>query len=295
MFLKRIQTGFLFSVLFIAFPVQATIYLDLNAENGTVGNSVSNPPFCQGPCSGDGESATYETSGGTPEGTKYYQWQIANNQTNHYTEIANVQSLPVNASLGNTYYLAAFFNVTRINGIDVWHESDMSGDKFIEFTGSGIRWVFSIGHWDSYCMASNQNHNFSVYISNANYHLSPSLECVDNLHQNASGFSGKNNPIQLLYDTWHSVVMGVKMSSNNSGSVTVYIDGIKVIEYNNISTAANSSPTIDYVKLGGTIAQPGYDTPAHFKKVDGLLLTDNIQDIIDGGYFLKRPKSPVAY
>ena len=36
--------------------------------------------------------------------------------------------------------------------------------------------------------------------------------------------------------------------------------------------------------MGGTIAQTAYDAPAHYRKFDAFMLTDNWQDIIDGGY-----------
>ena len=83
--------------------------------------------------------------------------------------------------------------------------------------------------------------------------------------------------------------MAVKMATDNTGSFTVYIDGVKLYEYNNIKTVATTSATITDIKMGGSIAQGAYDAPAHYRKFDALILTDNWQDIVNGGYLKTRP------
>ena len=56
---------------------------------------------------------------------------------------------------------------------------------------------------------------------------------------------------------------------------------------------ANSKAYVDNVKLNGTIAQPDYDCPAHKRQVDGIILTDEWQDIVNGGYLTwGPPKAP---
>ena len=232
--------------------------------------------------------------GSTPKGTKYVEWQTADNWNQHYTEITNTQGLPMTASMGTTYYLGFFFNFIRINGFDIWHEfADTSADKVFDITGSGIRWTFLVGQLESACFVQNQNHRFTAWIMNATYHLNPDIECVDQFIQNVSGYN-KYNPIQLDYEKWHVAVMAIKIATNNTGSATLYINGIKILEYNNIITAANNSPTISYIKMGGTIAQPAYDAPAHYRRFDALILTDNWQDVINGGYLSGGNASPTV-
>ena len=43
-------------------------------------------------------------------------------------------------------------------------------------------------------------------------------------------------------------------------------------------------------EIDGTIAQPAYDAPSHYRQYDAFIVTDNWQDIIDGGY-LSDPES----
>ena len=43
------------------------------------------------------------------------------------------------------------------------------------------------------------------------------------------------------------------------------------------------------ITMGGTIAQPAYNAPAHYRQFDALLLTDNWQNIIDLGYLKHEP------
>jgi hypothetical protein len=273
----------------------ATIYLNLDAENGTVGSTVPNPPFCQTQCSGSGEPATYQSNGGAAQGTNYFQWHTVDNQLEHYTVIRNTQT---NNLLGKTIYLAYYFRFDRINSNDIWRvgTGTQSADKGVELTGNGIRWILARGQWDK-CnnggFASNQAHRFTIWAGNPSYHLNPELEAYGT---NQNGYSC-SNPMQLEYERWYSAVVAVNFAADNSGSITVYIDGVRVIDYQNIQTAANNTPTIDAIHLGGTMAQPAYNSPSHYRKFDAFMLTDNWQDIIDGGYLrgITMPKAPVAY
>ncbi|MBL7222807.1 MAG: heparin lyase I family protein [Candidatus Brocadiae bacterium] len=102
-------------------------------------------------------------------------------------------------------------------------------------------------------------------------------------HPNQSGYSARR-PVQLEYERWYSCVMAVKMAADRTGSVAVWIDGVKICEYRGIKTCANANPSITQITMGGTIAQPAYDAPAHYRRFDALLLTDNWQNVVDLGY-----------
>lgn len=276
--------------LFAAYtPANATVYLNLNAEEGTVGTIVPYPPFEA--VNTSVARATYQSSGGTPQGSKYYQWQTVNSQLDHLTAMWLNNSTPITNIIGNTYYLAYFFRFDRINGLDIWHElNDQSYDKLTDIMGSGVRWTFKVGQHEAGCYTQNQDHRFTVGIGNSGYNFS-GLECVDQLIQNSNGYSA-SNPIQLTYEAWHSVVIAIRMTADSTGSVALYINGTKILEYNNIRTVLNGSSTLSYIYMGGTIAQTAYDGPAHYRKFDAFLFTDNWQDIVNGGYLGKRPMPP---
>jgi hypothetical protein len=284
----NISVMFFSLLLIVSSTSHATIYFYFDAENGTDGTNLSNPPFCQTECTSAYAKGTYQSSGGAPQGSKYFQWQTVNNQPEAYTVIGNVSQNPplVSNALGNTYYVAYYFNFTRINGLDIWHETGQSADKGVEIVGSGIRWVLGRGNWAT--LINNQDHRYTVFVGNPSYHLNLSFEHGDIYWPNQNGYNSTNT-LQLQYERWYSAVMAVKIASDNTGYVTFWIDGVKIGEYNNIRTAANSSPTISHMVMGGTIAQGAYDAPAHYRKFDALLLTDNWQDIINGGYLGKRP------
>ena len=298
---KQIKLKFVFMMflwlLVVPNASYATVYFYYDAENETVGNGVPRDPngvdICTQGCSSFGFSdATVQLAGGAPQGSKYFQWVTVNNQPSVYTEVVNHSTFPISLSLGTTYYLAYFFNFTRINGLDIWHETGQSADKGVELDGSGIRWIISRGNWP--CIADTQDHYYTVWIGNPTYVLNPSPipNCVDNIFGgNQNGYSA-SNPIQLQYERWYSAVMAVKIASNNTGSVAFWIDGVKIGEYNNIITAANSSPTINFIGMGGTIAQSALDAPAHYRKFDALMLTDNWQDIVNGGYLSGGGNNP---
>jgi hypothetical protein len=276
-----------FSFCYAASAAHATVYLSLDAEDGTVDQPVPNPPFCQTPCSGSGALATYE-SGGAPQGSNYYQWGIAANQTNHYTEV-RFPGGPVTGILGRTIYYAFFFNTVRINGQDVWHECPdpeghcQSADKGEYLWGDGLRWSVGRGQWQHHY--ANQDHRYTVWQGCYNsYGLCPPDWPVENTYvQNRSGYS-RANPIQLEYERWYSVVQAIGVAADNTGFLAIYIDGVLISEYAGIRTAAHANPTISDLYLGGTIAQGAYDAPAHYKRFDAFIVTDDWQDIVNGGY-----------
>ena len=289
----------LVSLIGIAAPSYATIYFQFDAENlACDGSELPIPPFWTSTVAYRGHISCDPS----PQGTRHIEFTTKDNQSTAYTEINKTQdgqAISINNIIGKTYYLAYYFNFTRINGNDIWKESTVSGDKGIEFDGNGIRWILGRGQYSkcngSYSpgFARNKDHHYTVWVGNPTYHLNPDLE---GFATNLNGYSCAN-PLQLKYDQWHSAVMALKVANDNTGSVSVYIDGVKVMEYNNIRTAANSNPSITRITMGGTIAQPANDAPAHHRKFDAMLLTDNWQDIIDGGYleYVAPPKPPTVF
>ena len=273
-------------ILFAYSPAHATVYLNLNAEEGTVGTVVplslfhqDDPP--QTPYGG--ARATYQSSGGTLQGSKYYQWQTVNNQLDHYAEI-DTPSGPVTNIIGKTFYLAYYFRFDRINGLDIWHEcaACQSADKGVYLWGDNLRWTVSRGEWYSY--AQNQDHRYTVWVGDYNaYNLNPELKSGGVYGQNQNGYSW-TNPIQLQYERWYSLVFALKVAPDKTGSFALYIDGVKISEYTNIQTVFASPATITRIVPGGTLAQPAYDAPEHYRKFDAFILTDDWQDIVDGGY-----------
>lgn len=280
---KLIMSVFL--ILALSHPSYATVYFSWTSENESCGAVLPNPPFFTRV-----EFKGRTVCGETPEGTKYIEWQVPENLNNANTEVSYDYGLfPVNNLIGRTFYLAYFFNFTRTNGRDIWHLTGQSADKGVELSGDGVRWLVSPGHWSPF--VANQPGRYTVWLGNPTYHLD-ALEVSDIYPPNRSGYTF-SNPLQLEYEKWHAAVMAIKMATDNTGSATVYINGVKIAEYTNIRTAASSSATISKLTLNGTIAQPDYDAPPHYRRFDGLLLTDDWQDIINGGYVAGSPAAPV--
>jgi len=296
-YLKPKLTILLLLFIFLAYnPLSAngTVYLNINAEDGTVGGDLPNPPFCQAACGETYAVGKYASIGGAPQGTKYFQWTTLDSQHSAYNLVNNPSTLPTTSIIGKTFYLAYYFNYTRINGLDIWYETSDSADKGIEITGTGVRWIASPGYWGS--LGNNQDHHYTIWMGNPTYHLNSQFEGNPYwtvIPPNQNGYSLANPP-QLQYERWYSAVMAVKMATDNTGFVALYIDGVKILEWTGLITAATTSATINYITMGGTIAQPAYDAPAHIRKYDAMLLTDSWQDIINGGYF-KKPSSPFLH
>jgi len=303
--LKRISNFVLASAFFGLFMLSnayGTVYFHFNAEGYNDGDGVpiyvaSGPKFCQTECGSGGETATIQSSGGAPQGGKYWQWHIQPNQVDARTEITNKGVFPLYNVLGKTFYYAAIFKIERINGNDVFHEGRgiQSANKFLELVGTNIRWSAGIGQWSqcngSDSWAANNDGYFFVHGGNATYHLNPEFETYTG---NMNGFSC-NNPPQLAYDTWHSVVFAVKIETDSTGFYKLWWNGTQITERLNIRTSAGESPSITRMQILGTIAQPAYDAPEHYVKMDNLMLADDWQDIVDGGYLAGAPTGGVQF
>jgi|MTBAKSStandDraft_2_1061841.scaffolds.fasta_scaffold01518_23 hypothetical protein len=287
------------SILFFSSSAQATIFFKFDAENEPVGSILplragSYANFCQTECGtpAEYEKGTVQDAGGAPQGSKYFQWRTINLQHDALNEIQSdtmpdSNGWPITLEKNKSYYLAYYMRFDRMSGLDIWHEGTdvQSGDKGVELYGPDVRLLTSRGQWDH--MSANQDHHFTVWggIMRGD---NPDLVWG----QNSSGYN-PTNPIQLTYETWHPVIMEFKLSCNNQGHLAVYINGVKTEEYLNVNTLApNCSPVVSMIHMGGTFAQPAYDSPAHFRKFDALILTDNWQDIVDGGYLAEASSPP---
>ncbi|MDW7774304.1 MAG: hypothetical protein SCH71_15570 [Desulfobulbaceae bacterium] len=295
---------FLFASLILYDPAYATIYFYFDAEDGNIaGTNLPLPAtapnglgFCGTPCGGLPPTGTYGSSISAPQGNMYFEWNITSpNQGNVRNEVKNRLTFPVSLSLGTTYYLAYWMRFDRKNGLDIWQEGSLqSSDKGVELSGDGIRWTTSRGQWTecrgvSGAFMANADHRFTVWVGNPTYHLNPSLEAYG---PNQSGYSCSNTP-QLEYERWYSVVLGVKVAIDATGSIQYWLDGTKIIEDTGIQTAASGiSPTISAINMGGTMSQPAYDAPPHYRRFDALMLTNNWQDIVDGGYLAGAVSPP---
>ena len=309
--LKRVATLISFSLAaLLSSQTQATVYFYYDAEDVTTGevlphHQTSGVEFCQTACSGAGARGVVHDQNSfgvpAPQGSKYWAWHIAQGQIEAYTAAKNVSTMPATNIIGKTIYLAVWVRHERINGQDIWNTSGQSTNKHLDIRGNGVRWTIGQGHWDkcdgSYSpgFENNDPHHFSVYGGNATYHLNPSLE---EFGSNRNGYTCQNMP-QLKYETWNSYVLGITISdaTNANGARRLWLNGQLIAEHTNIRTNNSPNPTIDRMELLGTIKQPQYNVAEHYTLMDALMLTDNWQDIIDGGYLEAAvvPKPPSAY
>lgn len=290
---RAIVVSILLTALAFMPKAYATVYFSFDAESSTVGSQLTNQPFCSWECIGEGYQSIVigmiGATGGAPQGSKYFYWNIVQNQHSHYNEIRQSPNLPSGTNmLGKTVYLAYYFRFDRSSGgtrYDIFERGNgvQSAEKGIEIRGPGLRWVTSMGQWDS--LPANASGKFSTFVGNPSYHLNSSLEHNDIYYPNQGGFSG-SNPIQLDYEKWNSIVFGIKLATNSTGAISMWVNGTKTLEYLNIPTVASgtSAVAVEYLELGGTLCQPAYDCPPHTRKYDAMLLTDSWQDILNGGY-----------
>ena len=146
------------------------------------------------------ELAAHVRRGHAPQGKKYFEWEVTDKD--HHSRLTEVKGrdFPIKCELGKTYYVACYFNFTRINGKDIWHETGDSGDKGIELRGpgrrgAGIRWILSRGHWG--CFAPNKDHRYTVWLGDLVNH-NPEIRKADGLNPppNRSGYSAKSSTLQ---------------------------------------------------------------------------------------------------
>lgn len=92
------------------------------------------------------------------------------------------------------------------------------------------------------------------------------------------------------YERWYSFVYMLQVNTMNganpnpNGALRLWVNGTLLADRSNLCITDSSSATIDIIEINGTIAQGAYDAPAHYRKFDAFMLTDNWQNIINGGY-----------
>lgn len=259
-------------------PVYATIYYSWDSENQVCDSAL---PFYN-----EGGSPHTRCGSGAKQGTKYLEYSWAGSVHDGYTEFTG-QGFPHTLVMGRTYYFAMWVYFERINGLDIWHEfSGQSYDKLIDvFYGSNVRFVIINGQHESGCANQNQDHHFTGFLFEGN-RLNTSLPnyCIDYVHANVAPYQAKVSPLQLNYESWISYVLVVKMANDYTGSWQLYANGTKIIDNINVRTVSGTPAVAERINLNGTIAQPAYDAPPHKRRFDAILLTDNWQDIVNGGY-----------
>lgn len=287
-------------LLAFAGSTQATVHFLFDAEAGSVGANVPNPPFCNDQCGATGAvGPVVDNAGGAPQGVKYFQWAVAANQHDHYNEVAYSHPI-LTASEGTTMYLAYWLRIDRQTGgsrFNVFQTGAgvQSAEKGTGLhgpnVGDGLRWDVSIGQWDSY--AANSADHFTVWGGNPSHHLNPALEHNDVFYQNQNGYSD-TNPIQLAYETWHAIVMEITASTGTGGTFRIWVNGTQVLSYTGIRTIAGTEFQLAYIELGGTLCQPAYDCPPHLRKYDALMVADSWSDVVAGGYAFGGPPAVLS-
>ncbi len=88
--------------------------------------------------------------------------------------------------------------------------------------------------------------------------------------------------------------MQVTTKRNNTGAVALWANGTIILEYTGIPTVNTGGNENANITMGGTLCQPDYDCPKHVRKYDAMLLTDNWNDIVAGGYLQSGDTTPPA-
>lgn len=289
---RRVKRLFLASTaLFFALwsaPSSATKYQFNDFETQSCGGivadkTVEGPFFDTDPSSA---VATVRCTLAAPRGSNYLEWNVPANA--NWIGVSMGLSNSVSLSFGTTYYLAGFFRFQRINSADIWHDVGpevYSFDKLLEFRGNGFRWGIGAG-WNGW-YSTGVDHKFTFdawYASSILGDHGP-----DHLVANVAPF-GASNPFVSDYERWHGVVLGVTANNSNSGRVQLWVNGTKVID--KAQYTANQGAVISESLFTGTVAQPAYDAPAHYRQLDAIMITDNWQEIVDGGYLGQLQSTP---
>jgi hypothetical protein len=221
---------------------------------------------------------------GTPSGVNSVEWVTFDSQIDASVGIDFVPQVVV--SMGTTYYLAGFFRFDRIGGRDIWHDSGVqpySFDKLLEFGSIGTRWGIGAGWNGNYSVGVDHEFVFDAWCDDGTFDDCTTVGGGDHKTANQNGYDATHPPV-VDYERWHAVVLGVlaHSSSSGTGNVKLWVNGVLIMDRDQSTMA--SSATITRLWISGTIAQPAYDSPAHYRRMDKLILTDNWQDIVNGGY-----------
>ena len=287
---------FIAGILGVGEKAKAEIYFYYDAEDGIVGEELpredNGPHFCGDLCSAQTyDRGTHQSAINTPNGIKYISYHFnpptSGSNSTMRDDIKDKSLFPVTYANGDIFYSAYYARFDRVDGVDIWHDQmyEQSADKGFEIIGDGIRWINSRGQWTS-GYTPNDDHHYTMWLGNPSYHINEGLEPYP---PTESPYS-ISNPMQFEYERWYSVVFALKIACDTTGYVKLYINGDMYTQYNDIQTSTACSGEIENIEFNGTIAQPRYDAPEHYRNFDALILTDNWQDIIDGGY-LQDPEA----
>lgn len=278
---KGILIGFILLLLGAGVSQAAVLFLQ-HAESGTCNTGVSTSIW------------DYTVSSEAPNSRMFYRCDtpVPNSGRSNYFRIdtinlqhdsGNVRDVSqINLTPGVTYYLGAFFRFDRIAGLDVWRDTNQpdSYDKLLEFDGN-VRWIILAG-WPNGGYLGSYDHKFTFDLYSSPSYCS---SCGSNEKKANVSPYGPNNPFLADYGKWYAVVMAYTPSSGGSatnGKVELFINGIKTTSLSQ-KTQDSSSPFINHFIYSGTTAQPGYDAPAHFRKIDYFMLSNSLTDIQNAG------------
>lgn len=262
-----------------------TPYFYYDAELQEPGEPLPQPPFFPQPWkearADHPKRGKVSADKSAPQGKNVLRWDVTEANTTELLHEVAFDRMPEARS--KNYYYAFFVRYDRIGGKDIWHagNDESSADKGFEIKGDGIRWIVSFGSWGH----TNENGRFTTWVGNPTYHVNPKVELYDAYYPNQNGYS-RERPLPLEYEKWHAFVFKLKWATDDTGEVSLWVNGIRILEYTGIKTAKPPG-TFERLQFFGTIAQPAYDAPPHVRKVDALIFTDDWQDIVDGGYLKK--------
>jgi hypothetical protein len=279
---------------------QATIYYQTSFENETCNTNITDAVTAV-----DGRywdiydppAPAVRCTLTPPAGSKYVEWNDSANLNNNQSDVFNINHTVVP---GSTYYLAGYFRFERIASNDIWQ--DVPGepriitcgrasptdpadsfDKLLEMNGPGFRWGISSG-WPGGLYPGSHDHQFTfdAWCASSVVTQCDAEGTYDHKSPNANGYT-VNNPYLASYDTWYAVVLGITAgTTSGTGRIQLWVNGTKIQDRTH--TTMNSSATINTIIANGTLAQPCYDSPAHKRQIDRMLLTNTWQDVLDGGY-----------
>lgn len=277
----------------------ATVIYQEGAEAYNDNDVVStSPPICQYTCTGSPYNtpptakarANCDPGATSPIGNMCYRWDIASSQDDYRTEFYPTMNYTVTE--GEEIYFGYSTNFTRIGGNDIWSEGAplQSGDKGVELRCTSLavcRWLVSNGQWSSMC--ANTDHKWSVWGGNPTNHFNPSIEFTDAIRPNQAGYGvscggGLTTGPQLDYERWYNIVAGLKFADDSpkDGWYRVWVNGVLILEYTGIQVSATntgSNVVLNVIEIGGTIAQNGYDAPAHTRYHDQFMVATTLADM----------------
>ena len=250
----------------------------------------------------------------TPYGNNYLEWLTKCNQAlsggrcsaGADQDIVTIQAqsdvFPTGlstVSMGTTYYMGASFRFDRVDNNDVWLDGagQDSFDKLMDFRFTGGRWIINVGRDGGF--SGNYNGRFIFSFGAATATECPQCgggsgvgwgsvgtACYeDRKMHNASGYTA-SSPRVTDYGHWYNVVMAITLSTSSAvGNAKLYINGTVVTDCNGQTAATGTSSTTGFgdLSLHGTIAQPQYDAPPHYRRVDNMILATSLTDVQNAG------------